>query len=137
MENTVFESMRPEYLPFVSKRMSGMIEVGSIEVIRQKGRQIVIVVSNDENEYVFTGSIEQLTAFLDERFCTSVKGHVVNLSKIKSMKDNCAEFFGGRKMYLGRDSFIKLKQRYNAYLNGLIGAGGGAGSYTTNPIKNR
>ncbi|MBQ1407830.1 MAG: LytTR family transcriptional regulator [Eubacterium sp.] len=124
MENTSLGNMRPEYLPFVSKRMSGMIEIGSIEQIIQKGRQIVIIVGNDENEYVFTGNIDELAAYLDERFCRSVRCCMVNLSRIKSMKDNCVEFFGGRKLYLGRDNFIKLKQRYNAYLNGLLSVPG-------------
>ncbi len=110
------------YLPFVSRHMSAMIEIVRIEIIRKRNRQIIILLEGDEREYVFTEDISRLEGFLDDGFCTCISNCIVNLRLIKVMNndDHKVEFFDGRVMHLGRDSFIKLKQKYNAYLRGIL-----------------
>jgi len=67
---------------------------------------------------------ENLMQYLDSRFYTCLKGTVINLDKVERMEERPEErriyFLNGEYLLIGRDNFIRTKQRYAAWLKNLI-----------------
>ena len=48
-----------------------------------------------------------------------MKKLVVNLDKISMVKEQQVHFKNGSDIYLGKDNYVRTKQKYTAYIRGL------------------
>lgn len=92
--------------------------VSDVRLIKREGRKLVIYNECEKIEYY--ERIENILPVLDDYFYGCLKGCYINLSHVIKM-DNYAVFFdSGQKLYLGRDNYIKTKQKYCIYLKKLV-----------------
>ncbi len=107
-----------EYIPVITKECSRKVRVDDIVYPEQRQRKVGIVTK--ETTYECYEKIANLEKQLDERFYHTLKKLVVNLEQISSMKDQNVVFQNGMVLMLGRESYIRTKQVYTAYLRKLI-----------------
>ena len=68
----------------------------------------------------FYERLDNLEKLLDDRFYRSLKKLSVNVEKIIIAEDQKITFVNGKTIHLGRESYIRTKQIYSAYLKNLI-----------------
>lgn len=109
---------KSKYLPIINKSESYKLEISDICYISRSSRRILL---NTDNEKIKTYSkMDSIEEKLGPEFYRCMSSCIINITKIKQLKDNTVYFENGETLRLGRDSYIRLKQRYNAYLLGLI-----------------
>ena len=106
-----------KYLPIVNRSECNMVKLDDILYIRKEGRKINIVTEKAAfYEYCRMGEVEE---HLDERFYNCLKGVIINFNQVQGMRDQTIIFRNGITFELGRDSFIRTKQTFAAYIKGL------------------
>ena len=95
-------------------------EVRVDDIVYPEQRQRKVGIVTKETTYECYEKIANLEKQLDERFYHTLKKLVVNLEQISSMKDQNVVFQNGMVLMLGRESYIRTKQVYTAYLRKLI-----------------
>ena len=94
------------------------VDVEDIIYIQQQQKKLAIV--TDDEIYFYYEKLENILCYLDNRFFRVMKKLTVNLDKISMVKEQKIRFQNGDDIYLGRDNYIKIKQKYTAYIRGLI-----------------
>ncbi|MBS5334715.1 MAG: hypothetical protein DBY08_00030 [Clostridiales bacterium] len=107
-----------EYIPVITKECSRKVRVDDIVYLEQRQRKVGIVTR--EATYECYEKISNIEKQLDERFYHTLKKLVVNLEQISAMRDQNVVFQNGTVLMLGRESYIRTKQVYTAYLRKLI-----------------
>ncbi|MDD6155286.1 MAG: LytTR family transcriptional regulator DNA-binding domain-containing protein [Eubacteriales bacterium] len=109
------------YIPVINRSRSTKVPTDSIVLLKNDKKRLTIN-TEDNEEYSMYGGLENVEDYLDTRFYPCIKGTYLNLAKIVDMDVRYHEitFENGYKFYLGRDSFTRTRQRYNAYIRGLI-----------------
>ena len=59
---------------------------------------------------------EELDAYLDERFIYCLKSLIINMEKVSYMSECCIALENGDILPLGRNSYIKARQRFAVYI---------------------
>lgn len=103
-----------KYVPVISRKETAKVSVSDIIMIERDKRKLHIV--TDQKEYQIYERIENVAPLLDEGFYSCLKGFYINLSRVKSMADQQIIFDNGMIYSLGRDNFIRAKQRYALFL---------------------
>ena len=83
------------YIPVITKEYSRKISVDDIIYLEQRKQ-------------------------LDDKFYHTLKKLVVNLEKVSVMRDQTVIFQNGSILMLARESYIRTKQIYTAYLRDLL-----------------
>lgn len=123
--------MKDSCIPVISRTKSVKVRLEDIITLKNDMRKLTV--RTEESEYSMYGGLRNIEDMLDSRFVECEKGFYVNLEKIESMDsaDFCVRLGGGTGFYLGRDNFIRLRQKFNAYLRELLppyrSSDGGAG----------
>lgn len=107
-----------EYIPVITKKYSCKVDVDDIIYIQQQQKKLMIV--TDDEVYSYYEKMENVLEHLDQRFFRIMKRLVVNMDKILLVKEQQIHFQNGDDIYLGKENYIKAKQRYTAHLRGLI-----------------
>ncbi len=107
-----------KFIPVITKKYSRKIDVDDIIYLEQCQRRLAIV--TEEGTYVWYERIENVEKQLDERFYHTLKKLVVNLEKISVAENQKIVFQNGAELYLARESYIRTKQVYAAYLRKLL-----------------
>ena len=94
------------------------IQAKDVFVIEKIGRKLKIVLEGDTYEYY--ERIENVEPALPEYFCKSNKGCFINFHRVKFVANQMVEMDNGYKVVLGRNSYVKTKQQYHAYIQDLI-----------------
>lgn len=105
------------YIPVITKHYSCKIKTDDIVYIQQQQKKLVIV--TDDETYSYYEKIENVLECLDGKFFRIMKKLVVNLDKISMVKEQQVRFLNGEDIYLGKDNYVKTKQKYTAHLRGL------------------
>ena len=108
------ERMKEKCLPIITKGTTVCIAIGDIVKIVRKGRKLEVE-TDDGTRYAYYEKIENIRKYLDERFYFCLNGCVINLDKVSMMKDLMIQFVNGEQLYIGRDSFIRARRRYNSF----------------------
>lgn len=108
----------PTYIPVITRGYSRKVNIDEVLYLEQRQRRLAIVTTEDT--YVCYERIEHLEKFLDERFFHPMKKIVVNLDKIMIAENQKITFVDGSVLSMGRESYIKTKQMFSAYLKNLI-----------------
>ncbi|MBR6529239.1 MAG: LytTR family transcriptional regulator DNA-binding domain-containing protein [Firmicutes bacterium] len=106
------------YIPVITREYSRKVILDEILYIEQRQRKLAIVTAEDT--YICYERIENLEKFLDERFYRTLKKMVINLDKIMVAQNQKITFVDGTVLTMGRESYIRTKQRFSAYLRNLI-----------------
>lgn len=107
-----------KFVPVITSAYVKKINIEDIVYLEQRQRRLAVI-TQDET-YVCYERIESLERQLDERFYYSLKKLVVNLEKIILAKNQSITFQNGDRIMLGRESYIRTKQSYAAYLRKLL-----------------
>ena len=107
-----------KYIPVITRGYSRKVPVDDIMYLEQRQRKLAIVTG--EETYLSYQRIENIEQLLDERFYHTLKKLVVNLDKITAAKDQSIIFQNGEMLMLGRESYVRTKQIYAAYLKNLL-----------------
>ncbi|MCQ2550615.1 MAG: LytTR family transcriptional regulator DNA-binding domain-containing protein [Clostridia bacterium] len=106
--------MKDEYILIKTKQFIERLPADEVLSVQRDGRKVLVVA--EDREYEYYDSMENVLNHLDDRFYKAHGGLVVNLDKIRLMKDQEIQFYNGYSMFLGRSNFIKAKQKYYSYL---------------------
>ena len=107
-----------KYIPVITRGYSRKVPVDDIMYLEQRQRKLAIVTG--EETYLSYQRIENIEQLLDERFYHTLKKLVVNLDKITAAKDQSIIFQNGEMLMLCRESYVRTKQIYAAYLKNLL-----------------
>ena len=106
------------YIPVISRKENCKLAVSDICYVYRTNRKLNFETDlGVKSTYVKMDIIERC---LGPEFCRCMSGCIVNMSRIKDMRDGIVLFDDGKIIKLGRDAFIKLKQRYKTYLYDLL-----------------
>ena len=108
----------PTYIPIITRGYSRKINIDEILYLEQRQRKLAIITPDDT--YICYERIENLEKVLDDRFFHALKKLVINLDKIMVAEDQKITFVDGTVMAMGRESYVRTKQRFSAYLKKLI-----------------
>ena len=103
-----------KYLPVITKQYSRKVEIKDIIYIEQHQRRLVIV--TDDETFVYYESMDDIMHYLDKEFYRVMKKLTVNMDRIVLIKEQCLLFDSGQCLYLGKENYIKAKQRFTSYL---------------------
>jgi len=106
------------YLPLIMRGTVTKVPVREIIYIMKVNRKVRIVTEGAQYEYY--ERIENMMQYLDGRFYACLKGTIINLDKVEKMEAQTIRLQNGEVLVLGRDNFIRAKQRYAAWLKKLI-----------------
>ena len=106
------------YVPLVTKHCARKILLGEIVYIMRKTRKIMIV--TDTGTYEYYGKLDSVSQMLDRRFFACRRGCIINMDKVVRMEGQMIYMTEGEPILLGRDTFIRTKQYYTAYLKKLL-----------------
>lgn len=107
-----------KFIPVITREYSRKVNVDDIIYLEQRQRRLAIVTADET--YVCYERIENVEKQLDERFYHTLKKLVVNLEQISVAKNQKITFQNGTELQLGRESYIRTKQTYAAYLRKLL-----------------
>lgn len=112
--------MKNNCIPIISRKISAKISLEDILTLKNDARKLNI--TTEDAQYHMCHGLKNIEDMLDERFVACKKGFYVNLDKIMNMQKDghMVNLTGGSSFGLGRDSYIRLNQKFNAYLRDLI-----------------
>lgn len=106
------------FIPVITRSYSRKVNLDEVLYFEQRQRQLAIVTTDDT--YIYYERIENLEKYFDERFYHTLKKLVVNLDKILIAENQVITFVDGSELRVGRESYIRTRQRFSAYLRKLI-----------------
>lgn len=102
------------YLPVISRNESCKLRESDIcYIIRDRRRLNFETVLGEMHSY---GSMDDLEGMLGPDFYRCMSGCIINITRIKDMKDDAVLFENGKYCKMGRDTYRKVKQKFNTYL---------------------
>lgn len=107
-----------KYLPIINRSESCRVKVSDICFISRDNRKLFF--GTEDGTKMTYAKISSFEEFLGPEFVRCMSGCIINLAKVKDMKDLTVYFDNGETMELSRDSFLRAKQKYNAYLRKLL-----------------
>lgn len=120
MHSEIQEMKVKDYIPIITKKYSCKINTDDILYIEQQQRKLTLV--TEQGSYSFYERMDNIIGFLDDRFFRTMKHLTVNLEKILMAREQRIVFQNGETIYLGKENYIRTKQRYVAYLRRLTPA---------------
>ena len=103
-----------ENIPIVNRWCCKILPISDIVYIFSNYRKSEIH-TKDGMIPVYYGRNE-IETYLDERFNHCLKSLIVNFDMISYMKDGVIGFINGEEVSLGRNSYIKVKQKFAMYV---------------------
>ncbi len=108
------EKRKESYLPIITKKESTRISVSDVVMIEKESRKLMV--DTEGEAYAYYEKIENVADYLDERFYHILDGCVINLDKVRSMKDGLIYFSNGRILKVNVNSYAKARRRFNEYI---------------------
>ena len=106
--------MRNRYITVTVRGSVRKVPLEEIVYLAREGRKLRVM--TDSGEFIFYEKLDSIAELLDERFYPCLKGCYVNLGKISCMDNHQRYFVHGTSYSLGRENFVRTKQRYFCYL---------------------
>lgn len=107
-----------DFIPVITKEYSRKVAISDILYIEQRQRRLTIVTV--DGTYVCAGHLKNIEERLDKRFYHSLKSLVLNMDMVEVAINQSIFFCNGSSLMLSRESYIRTKQYYTAYLRELI-----------------
>lgn len=107
-----------KYLPIINRSDSCKVKVSDICFVTRENRRLLFATEDGiKKTYGKMDSIEEL---LDGDFVRCMSGCIINLARVKEVRDMVVYFDNGDTLKLGREGYVRVKQRFNAYLRDLL-----------------
>lgn len=107
-----------KFYPIINKNESYKLELKDICFIYRANR---ILRFDTMHGVIHTyDKIDNVEKYLGPEFYRCLSGCIVNVTKIKKMKKLIVYFEAGESLKLGKEAFLRVKQRFNAYMLGLL-----------------
>lgn len=104
------------FIPVINRREISKVFIENVILIEQELRKVVIYTDTEDEQYSQYGKIDEVEAFLDDRFFRCHHSCLINMKKIVKMREQTIFFENGRKIVVGREKFHAAKQRFAGYL---------------------
>ena len=103
-------------LTLITKATSEVIGITDILYVETDRRKVNIV--TDKERYSLIIDIGQLRRILEikEEFLSCHKTFVINIKKVKKMRDGEIVFMNNDVRYLGKNNFIAARKRFNEFM---------------------
>jgi len=103
-------------LTLITKATSEVIGITDILYVETDRRKVNIV--TDKERYSLIIDIGQLRRVLEikEEFLSCHKTFVINIKKVKKMRDGEIVFMNNDVRYLGKNNFIAARKRFNEFM---------------------
>lgn len=112
------ETDRSTYIPLITKHCIRKVYLTDIVYIMKKQRKILIATTKEQFE--FYERFETVSENLDNRFFRCLQHLIINLENVERMENQNIYFCNGETIGLGRDNYVRARQRYGAYLKKLL-----------------
>ena len=109
---------KKRYLPVISRKESCKLAVSDICYVYRTSRKLQF--ETDLGVKTTYKKIDDIEKYLGPEFYSCMSSCIVNLTRIIDMKEGIVYFDDGKTMKLGKESYLRLKQKFNAYILGLI-----------------
>lgn len=106
--------MTESYIPIINGKTSGRIKVSDVVMVERINRKIRIVTG--ERDFNYYERLDNVAPLLDQRFYPCLKGCYINFEHVSYMANQQIHFDNGEVFYLGRENFLRTRQRYKLYL---------------------
>lgn len=106
--------MKDNYITVALRGCVRKVMLDDIVYLARDGRKLRLM--TDEGEIEFYERLDNVLHVLDERFYPCLKGCYVNLEKISCMDEQQIFFENGATYALGRENFVRTKQKYYRFL---------------------
>ena len=110
---------KKKYLAIITRGESCKLDVHDICYIYRRGRKLLFI--TDRNLLCTYSKMDDIEKKVGDDFCRCMSGCMVNMSRIIDMKHRSVYFDNDKLLELSRDPYIRLKQRFNAYLIDAFG----------------
>lgn len=106
-----------QYIPMVKRGTVSRVPVNQVVYITRARRKIRIVTMDGPVE--FYEKMENVHPFLDKRFYSCLNSLIINMDRVEKMENQTIYFANGEEVSIGRDSYIRSRQWFAAYLKKL------------------
>lgn len=106
-----------KFVPVITKQYSRKVNVKDIVYIQQQQRRLAIV--TDDEIFLCYERMDNIMDNLDERFFRVMKKLTVNMDKVLMAKEQHLIFENGMSIYLGKENYVKVKQKFARHLRNL------------------
>ena len=106
-----------KYLAIINKSDSIKLAVSDICYIARNSRKLEF--ETEKGTVETYEKMDHIEDCLGPKFYRCMSGCIVNMSRIIGIKQSCIYFDNGKSFRVGRDTYARVKQRFNAYLMGL------------------
>ena len=107
-----------KYLPIINRSDSCKLKVNDICFVTRDNKKLVF--GTEDGVKRTYGKMDQLEEYLEGDFVRCMSGCIINLAKVREVKDGTIRFDNGDTLKLGREGYVRVKQKFNAYLMGLL-----------------
>lgn len=105
------------YLSIINKSDSCKLAVSDICYIARNSRKLEF--ETEQGTVETYEKMDEIEDLLGPEFFRCMSGCIVNMARITGIRQSCVYFDNGKSFRVGRDTYSRLKQRFNAYLRGL------------------
>lgn len=104
------------FFSIITKTTSEIIDINDIIYIETTGRKVRMITEGDT--YNLLLNIEDIRNVLNTNpdFCICHKTFIINMGKVRKMKDGEIVFVNMDKRYLGRNNFANARKKFNEYV---------------------
>lgn len=110
--------MKRKYIPIITRKESRKLAIDEICYIYRSNRKLMF--ETDSGLIHSYDKIDEIEQYLGPNFYRCMAGCIVNLARIKDMKDLTVIFDNDKIYKPGKESYQRIKRKYNAYLVRLL-----------------
>lgn len=103
-----------KYLPIITRDESCKLDINDICYVYRVNRKLQFETDYGV-KYVYA-KIDDIEKYLGSDFFRCMSGCIVNIARIIDMKRAVVYFDNGKSIRMGRETYIKVKQKFNAYM---------------------
>ncbi len=106
------------YIPLISRNESFKLDADEICYVFRINRKLQFF--TDSGIRSTYGKIDVAAAYLGPDFFRCTTGCLINLSRIRAVSGQVVYFDNGLTISPGKDTYLKIKKMFNAYLLNLL-----------------
>ena len=106
----------PKWIAYIRKEESHKIPYSDVLYIEQVGNTLYI--SRDKDTLKIPGRMSELSKILGAPFSQCHSYLMINFDRVHSMTKGQIVFDNNQVKFIGRDSFLETRKRFNQYLLG-------------------
>lgn len=102
------------YIFITTRSFIHKIPIDDIFLVERHARKLFVLTSDHEYEYY--EKLDNVESRLDDYFLKCHASCIINMRKVRKFQNQVVEFDNGYNLILGKNSFVKAKQRFYAFI---------------------